>query len=119
LQCDERLKRHERITDEHEYKEVIGKGKMLLCRMFKAYFLIDTATERKAGFIVGRRVGKACERNRARRLLKEAYRKLKPWVLSSGFKVAFIASRGVNNASLEDIQSEMRGMFEKCGLLIP
>jgi len=111
------LKRRERITEKGEYTEVIRKGKLLACRIFKAYLLVNRGPQRKAGFIAGRRVGPAYQRNRAKRLLKEAYRRLKPKVVPSGFRVAFIAIEGLGKADLADVQNEMEGMFRACGLL--
>ncbi len=117
MPCNRKLGRHERITEQFEYKEVIGKGTILVGKRFKAYLLINGAVRRKAGFIAGKGVGGACERNRARRLLREAYRLLKPQAVAQGFKIVFIAGRGIAKAGLGDVEADMRGMLQSCGLL--
>ena len=114
---DQKLRRHERITQEHEYRTVIRQGKLVTGTGFKAYFLTGKDLRRKAGFIVGKGVGGACDRNRAKRLLKEAYRRLKPGLKPQGFRVVFVARQGLSQAESLEVASEMRGMFEKCGLL--
>ena len=117
MPCNRKLGRHERITEQFEYKEVIGKGTILVGKRFKAYLLINGAVRRKAGFIAGKGVGGACERNRARRLLREAYRLLKPQAVAQGFKIVFIAGRGIAKAGLGDVEADMRGMLQSYGLL--
>jgi ribonuclease P protein component len=85
--------------------------------VFKAYFLVSECLDRKAGFIAGKRVGNAVSRNRAKRLLKETYRRLKGRLPACGFRVVFIAGRSTATATLRDIRNEMLCMFKECGLL--
>jgi ribonuclease P protein component len=117
LPCDRKLRRHERITEQYEYRQVISKGTVLLGKRFRAYLLLNGTTGRKAGFIAGKRVGNACQRNRARRLLREAYRDLKPNVRDGAFGVVFVASRGIAGADLEDVESDMKSMLTSLSLL--
>jgi ribonuclease P protein component len=117
LPCDRRLRRSERLTEQYEYKSVIRNGKLIRAKTFKAYFLSGKELERRAGFIAGKGVGGACERNRARRLLKEAYRGLKPRLRSRGFNVVFVAGRGIGEAETSEIAGEMEGIFNRCGVV--
>jgi len=117
LPCNRTLRRQERITQQFEYKEVITTGKVLVGKRFKAYVLLDGARTRKAGFIAGRTVGGARQRNRARRLLREAYRHLKPITAPRGFRAVFVASRGIAGAGLSEVETEMKGMLESCKLV--
>lgn len=117
MPCDRRLRRHERITEQYEYRQVINKGTVLLGKRFRAYLLINGAGARRAGFIAGKGVGNACQRNRARRLLREAYRDLKPAAREKGFGVVFVARRGIAGAGLRDIAADMRKMLASSNLL--
>jgi ribonuclease P protein component len=118
LPCDRRLRRNERITEQFEYREVIRNGRVVGGRLFKAYLLIGPTAKRKAGFIAGKGVGNACERNRARRLMREAYRQLKPDTKSQGFRVVFVAGRGIATAGFQQVRDDMKGLFSGWQLLV-
>ena len=61
----------------------------------------------RVGFAVGRRLGNAVERNRARRRLREAYRLNRPGV-PQGIDVVFVARAPLLSRSFAALQTEMR-----------
>jgi ribonuclease P protein component len=111
------LSRSERITRKFEYSSVISRHNATAGKYLKAYLLIEQGAKRKAGFIAGKTVGPAVVRNRARRLLKEAYRRLKPELRDQGFKIVFVATPGIRKAGVDDVQAEMRRILKKTGLV--
>jgi ribonuclease P protein component len=116
LPSEEGLKPGERLRHECEYRQVIRKGRLITAKAFKAYFLIADGLDRKAGFIAGRRVGNAVVRNRAKRLLKETYRRLKDQLPRSGFRVVFVAKSYAAAATLGEIRNDMLWVFKESGL---
>jgi len=113
----EGLKKSERITKRFEYKEVIDQGKLVDRGAYKAFLLLRPDVERKAGFIAGKTVGKATRRNRARRVLRDAYRRLKPRIESRGFKVVFVAKPDLTMMKSTEIGLDMEALFKEYGLL--
>ena len=111
------LKRSERIAHGFEYKAIVTRGRRLNGKVLRAYVLVNGSLERRAGFIAGKHVGNACLRNRSKRLLREAYRKLKHRLPAQGFRVVFVANAATPQASAADIGSEMIWMFERCDLM--
>jgi len=69
-----------------------------------------------AAFVAGRRVGGAVKRNRARRVLREAWRALVPTV-HRGADVVFVAKRGILQARSSELEAEMRGLLSRAGLV--
>lgn len=58
------------------------------------------------GFVAGRRVGGAVIRNRARRILRAAWRQVAPRVLE-GYDFALVARETIRGAKTQDVVAEM------------
>jgi ribonuclease P protein component len=71
-----------------------------------------------AAFVAGRRVGGAVQRNRARRVLREAWRSVAPAV-HRGADVVFVAKRGILQARSSELEAEMRDLLSRAGLVTP
>ena len=70
----------------------------------------------RCGFTVGRRVGKAVKRNRARRRLREAVRLM--WdLIAPGWDMVWIARPAINRAEFVDLQGVCARLLRRAGLL--
>ena len=69
-----------------------------------------------AGFVAGRRVGGAVKRNRARRLLREAWRSLAPEI-DRGADVVFVARREILEGTFADLVNEVRTLLVRAQLV--
>ena len=63
------------------------------------------ARELKVGFCVSKRVGNSVERNRAKRVMREAFRSIIPQVKPA--KMVFIARAGILNVSYWEVRRQM------------
>jgi ribonuclease P protein component len=72
----------------------------------------------RCGFSVGKRVGGAVVRNRAKRRLREAVRPLWPAV-APGFDIVFAAREPLCDAAFSDIQEAVTALLRRARLLRP
>lgn len=66
--------------------------------------------------VAGRRVGGAVHRNRARRILREAWRRLASGVME-GKDVVLVARPPIRGAGTEDLVIEMTELLRRAGLV--
>jgi ribonuclease P protein component len=66
--------------------------------------------------VAARRVGGAVERNRARRILREAWRQVSPQV-SDGFDAVLVAREAVRGAKTQDLVADMTQALERAELM--
>lgn len=64
----------------------------------------------------GRKVGGAVARNRARRVLREAWRALFPKV-AAGYRVVLVATKEIKGAQTSAVTEEMESVLLRAGVL--
>jgi ribonuclease P protein component len=72
----------------------------------------------RCAVIATRRVGSAVERNRARRILRAAWRALEPEVEGAG-DVVLVARPAIRGAKTQDLVAEMSGLLKREGGVRP
>jgi len=106
-----RLRPRERLTSGAEYRRVFRRG----TRVDGALFLLVAAPNRdghcRLGLAAGRRVGGAVARNRARRLLRESFRKNKHG--GEALDLVFVVKPGIVGRSQEEVEREYRTCLRK------
>jgi ribonuclease P protein component len=70
-----------------------------------------------AAFVAGRRVGGAVVRNRARRVMRAAWRELVPRV-RDGYDVVWVARAAVRGAKRQDLVAEMGELLTRAQVVM-
>jgi ribonuclease P protein component len=121
------VQRRFRLTRSEDFKRVRRSGKSYAHPLV---VLIATKSEKndsprvRIGVAAGRTVGTAVQRNRAKRLLREAMRPLLPKLTqtqdhASGLDLILIARNGLTTASLEETQQALLNLMKRAQLLPP
>jgi ribonuclease P protein component len=99
------LQRGRRLRARAEFDRVFRKGRRLPGRQFVLIALQNGKTEHRLGIAAGRKLGGAVVRNRARRLLRESFRRMAP-VAGPGFDVVLVARADIVGRTQSEVDRE-------------
>ncbi len=86
-----------------EIRRVYGEGSRLVGNRV---VLLLAPGPGSIAVVAARRVGNAVDRNRARRIMREAWRQVSPQVTSQ-YSTVLVAREGIRGASTQDLVDEM------------
>jgi ribonuclease P protein component len=109
-----RFKREERLKRREEIRAVFNRRKAVGCSGAKLFRLKNGLGRNRIAFAFARKFGNAVERNRARRVGREAYRLLKNR-LESGYDLVLLVYPGRD--CLADRLDQLETLFSRAGLL--
>jgi ribonuclease P protein component len=112
------VKRNFRLTRSTDFKRVRNAGKSYAHPLVVLVASPSTEETLKVGVTAGRSVGGAVERNRAKRLLREAMRLLIPGV-RTGWDLILIARKPLANASFDQVQTTLLQLMQRAKLMKP
>jgi ribonuclease P protein component len=110
------VNRNFRLTNSLDFKRVRRSGKSYAHPLVVLVVLPSPDDQTQIGIIAGRSVGKAVQRNRAKRMLREALRTLLPQ-LEPGWKVILISRQPILFAESTEIQDTLNQLFKKAKLI--
>jgi ribonuclease P protein component len=110
----QKFTRRDRLRKHADFDQVYRSGRRLFSAHLTVFFLRLDAGPARVGFTVTRALGKAVERNRIRRRLREAAR-LNLGKLGSAVDVVVHPKKSALAASFAELQAEVARAFEKIG----
>ena len=114
---DYRLDKTRRIINNNEYRLVYKHGKYEVGRLCVLYRMPVAKQKTRIGFVTGKKVGGAVERNRARRLMKEVYR-LNQHQIRQGYHIVIVGRGPLKDATYERAEKEILYLLRKSKLLV-
>ncbi len=99
-----------------EFQRVWDTGKAWSHPLVIVRASANGTNENRFGFVVGKKVGKAVERNRAKRLLREAVRRRVDRIVK-GWDIILIARGGAANAEYAVIDSAVESVLHRAQLI--
>ena len=116
---EERFPKRERLRGREAFRRVYEQG-----AAYRGQYMILLVVQRpefdcQVGFVTSRKVGNAVKRNRARRLLRESYRRLRRAMTDRGrhAQLVFVARSTLPQATFRDAQCEMRRLMTSAGVI--
>jgi ribonuclease P protein component len=106
------LPRAERLRSRAEFDHLFRRGARVEGRAFVLLWMREPGP-RAVGFAAGRRLGGSVVRNRARRRLREAYRRQRDQLPADGIRFCLIARRAALTSAFEDLVAEMAGALRE------
>lgn len=111
------VSRELRLRRSSEFDCVRHRGRSWSSRFLVLSALANGTGKNRYGFAVGRKVGGAVERNRAKRVMREAIRELHPR-LQQGFDVVVIARNSFTpDLKTQDVVSQLATLARRATLL--
>jgi ribonuclease P protein component len=111
-QVSQEFPKTDRILKRDRFRRVYEHGRKVQFRYFTAFILAKQDNGVRIGVTATRKIGNAVERNRARRLVREAFRKNK-WLAPDGVDIVINVKRPLVEAHYRDLESEFITFLER------
>jgi ribonuclease P protein component len=111
------FRKPDRLQHSRQFRQVYDRGRRHAGKQFVLLVLAAPAGPRQVGIVTSRQVGNAVARNRARRLLREAYR-LHQHQLQDHLQLVMVARPAIVGRKLRDVEAELLGLAGAAGILI-
>ena len=105
-----RFRPHERIRRRVEFQEIYERGTRIHGRFATMFVLPNHRAVGRLGIAATKKLGGAVQRNRAKRLIREVFRRNN---IAPGFDVVVVPKRELLNATLTVLEADYRNSLER------
>lgn len=113
------MKKTKMLKKNYEFRKVLSKGKYYSGEFIEAFILKNEQKENFLGIAINTKIGTAVERNRIKRLFREAYYSLEQ-SLKDGQSIVFLwkKKQSIENATFKNIHEDMYNIFDKAKIFL-
>lgn len=109
----ESLGRRERIRRRPDFQAVFEHGRRASGRYMTVLVLPTRLTMARLGIVASRKLGDAVQRNRAKRLIRDLFRRHKLALGNSGHDVVIIPRPELLDAALDTLEADYRSVLRR------
>jgi ribonuclease P protein component len=109
------MRRKYRLRRNNDFQQVRQYGKFNASPLMVLAFLRNELDHSRFGFVVSKRLGKAVQRNKIKRRMREATRLRIPQI-KPGFDLVLIARQPIREANYTEIEQSLQHLLKKSGL---
>ena len=114
MEVSQKFPKTDRILKRGIFRRVYEEGRKIQARHFTAFVLSNSGGQPRIGITATRKMGNSVERNRARRLVREVFRKNK-WLVPQGVDIVINVKRSLAEASYGDLEGDFITFLERAG----
>lgn len=101
------------LHENRDFRRLYRAKKSFVNPVLVTYLVKNRLGYNRVGITASKKIGNACQRNRARRLIREAYRLLEP-ELAPGWDIVFVARGRTISTRMQVVQQAMRRHLAGC-----
>ena len=112
------MKKTEMLKKNYEFKIVLTKGKFFIEEEIEIFILKNNKKRNFLGIAIGTKNGKAFQRNRAKRIIRESYTKLENRLIE-GNSIVILMNKNfcIDDIKFSNVYEEMLKIFKKAKIL--
>lgn len=104
------------ICRNNDFRRIYARGKSYVSPLVVVYALKNRTKNVRVGITTSKKVGNAVQRNRSRRVIREAFRTLAPRV-RPGFDLVLVARGKTPYVKSTDVRRQLERQLQAAGLL--
>lgn len=100
------------IKENRVFRRLYGRGKYQAHPLLVTYVLKNRLPYNRYGITASKKIGGAVERNRAKRIIRAAYRQLEPET-PVGWDIIFVARTKTTQVKMDQVEAVMKRQLER------
>lgn len=113
-EASQKFLKTDRILKRDVFLRVYEQGRKIQFKYFTAFVLTNETDVARIGITTTKKMGNSVERNRARRLVREAFRRNK-WLVPHGVDIVINVKRSLAEAAYRDFEGEFISFLQRAG----